>query len=118
EVLTLVVLVETYTEETDVFETKEGIQYRELRIENGVYKVQLWRAKDANSSDFVEYEEPYYPKDGAGNSLTEIPFTFIGSKNNEPSIDSPPMYDMADINVAHYRNSADYEESVFVVGQP
>jgi len=28
------------------------------------------------------------------------------------------MYDLASINIAHYRNSADYEEACFIVGQP
>jgi hypothetical protein len=28
------------------------------------------------------------------------------------------MFDLADLNTGHYRNSADYEESVFVLGQP
>ena len=28
------------------------------------------------------------------------------------------MYDLAVLNIAHYRNSADYEESCFVTGQP
>jgi len=28
------------------------------------------------------------------------------------------LYDLASLNVAHYRNSADYEESSFIVGQP
>ena len=53
-----------------------------------------------------------------GLPLEEIPFVFIGSENNDAEIDEPPFYNMANINVAHYRNSADYEESVFLCGQP
>src|SRR5690606_25812063 len=30
----------------------------------------------------------------------------------------PPLYDLAVLNIAHYRNSADYEESCFMAGQP
>jgi hypothetical protein len=29
-----------------------------------------------------------------------------------------PLYDIAALNIAHYRNSADYEDSCFLVGQP
>jgi hypothetical protein len=55
---------------------------------------------------------------GAGGTWPVIPFTFVGSMNNEPSIDPSPLYDMAEVNIAHYRNSADYEDSVFICGQP
>jgi hypothetical protein len=49
--------------------------------------------------------------------LKEIPFTFVGAQNNDPSIDESPLYDIAMINLGHYRNSADYEDSVFWCGQ-
>jgi len=118
-ILSLVVLLETYTVEDDGFETQTAIQYRELRLDAaGNYYVQVWRAKTPGGDDFDKYGAPYYPKDGKGNLLDAIPFTFIGSKNNEPSIDPPPMLDIANLNIAHYRNSADYEELVFLLGQP
>jgi len=50
--------------------------------------------------------------------LAIIPFVFVGAQNNDASIDEAPLYDLAYINRAHYRNSADYEDSVFIVGQP
>ncbi|MBL1368232.1 DUF4055 domain-containing protein, partial [Acinetobacter baumannii] len=50
--------------------------------------------------------------------MDEIPFMFVGSHNNDPEIDNPPMYDLAELNIAHYRNSADYEEAVYMMGQP
>jgi hypothetical protein len=59
-----------------------------------------------------------YPTDFNGNRLNYIPFDFIGSEDNDPDIDEPPMYSIASINMAHYRNSADFEDSTFYVGQP
>lgn len=118
-ILCLVVLKEEYTIEDDTFETKTAIQYRELRLnKNNEYNVQLWRSPDINGDNFETFGPAYFPKDGKGNVLKEIPFTFIGSKDNEPSIDPAPMLDLADINIAHYRNSADNEEMIWVVGQP
>ncbi|HEX2242721.1 MAG TPA: DUF4055 domain-containing protein [Gammaproteobacteria bacterium] len=124
-ILSLVVLKEEYTSGDDGFATETGVQYRELRLgSDGRYFVQVWRPKlaregeEASAKDYEKFGAPYYPRDGAGNFLDEIPFTFFGSRNNEPSIDPPPLYDMADLNIAHYRNSADYEEMVYVVGQP
>lgn len=113
--LTLVVLreLEFYTE--DGFEIKEREQWRELRLVDGVYTVTIWTK--VNGVHQIK-SGPIIPKDAKGNHLTEIPFSFIGSENNDDSIDYPPLYDLATINVAHYRNSADYEESCFIVGQP
>lgn len=49
---------------------------------------------------------------------TSIPFHFIGATNNDPHPDTPPLLDLANLNIAHFRNSADHEESVFLMGQP
>ena len=46
-----------------------------------------------------------------------IPFTFIGATDNNATIDHAPLYDMSVINLTHYRNSADYEDSCFFIGQ-
>lgn len=118
-VLCLVVLKEDYEVDDTGFNTEVATQYRELRLtDDGQYSVQLWRAPEPKGTNFVKYGEPYFPVGGDGKPLDAIPFTFIGSKNNEPSIDPAPLIDLANINVAHYCNSADYEESVYIVGQP
>lgn len=57
------------------------------------------------------------PTDYNGNKLTEIPFTFLGATNNDTDVDVPNMLAMTDLNIGHYRNSADYEDSVWYVGQ-
>jgi len=38
--------------------------------------------------------------------------------DNNSDVDKSPLLDLACLNIAHYRNSADYEESIFFVGQP
>ena len=111
--LSLVVFKETYDEEDDGFETKTGEQWRVLRLVNNEYVIEIYRDKMGQAP-----VERYVPKDAAGQSFDEIPFVFIGSINNDPTIDPPPMYDLCAINMAHYRNSADYEDSVYQVGQP
>jgi len=115
EILSLVVLHEDFVYSDDGFEMKTGEQWRVLRLENDLtYKVEVWRKGEADFS----IVEQYYPKDSTGNYIREIPFTFIGSKNNDSEIDEAPLYSIASLNIAHYRNSADYEESCFMVGQP
>ena len=54
----------------------------------------------------------------AGQPITRLPIFIIGSENNDFKVDAPPLYGMASLNLAHYRNSADYEEAVYIAGQP
>ncbi|MFV1943923.1 DUF4055 domain-containing protein [Pseudomonas luteola] len=114
-VLSLVVLKETYEEDTeDGFGQELKDQYRVLRLtDEGRYAVEIWR--NEGGWNIVEYSEPL---DGFGKPWDVIPFVFVGAESNDTSIDEPPLYDMAEINVAHYRNSADYEDSAYLVGQP
>lgn len=114
--LSLVVIVESYIVEDDGFAETPGTQHRVLRLdEAGNYVVEIHR--DREGQGIVPFET-YQPTDGKGLPFKEIPFTFIGAEDNDPDIDRAPLLDIAELNVAHYRNSADYEESAFVVGQP
>lgn len=108
--LTQVVLRELYDKEDDGFVVTQGEQYRVLRLEDGVYTVEVYR--EGKSQGKAE------PKKADGKPFNDIPFTFIGSENNDAEIDFIPLADLAVLNVAHYRNSADYEESSFICGQP
>lgn len=115
-VLSLVVLEEEYTISDDGFEIKLGKQWRVLRNDGDIYTAEIWqKAGDAN---FVRVMGPVTPLDASGKPFPDIPFCFIGAENNDSEVDAPPLFDLADINVAHYRNSADYEEASFLVGQP
>ncbi len=100
----------------DGFEAKEDLYFRVLRLFEGTYWSEIWYF-DEELNDFV-LEERVQPLDGFGNVWSEIPFTFIGADNNDPTPDLPPLYDLAVINIAHYRNSADYEETSYICGQP
>lgn len=112
-ILSLVVLEEPYVKTNDGFLKTFGIQYRVLRLTGGVYTVALYR-----DSNLQEQASIYTPVDASGKTLDKIPFIFIGPETNDTEINEPPMYDLAELNVAHYRNSADYEESAYIVGQP
>lgn len=127
EVLSLVVLCETYVHADDGFEIKNAGQFRILRLdENGDYVQEIWR--EPSPATLAEGKRPgrgnwqlkdtLRPKGSDGLPLKEIPFRFIGSENNDANPDNPNFYDLCSLNLAHYRNSADYEESCFMVGQP
>lgn len=113
--LSLVVLEECYIVDDDGFEAKERKQWRVLKLDGDTYRVEIWRQEGAGNY------KPYTtstPVDASGKPFTEIPFMFIGARNNDATIDEAPIYDIAALNIAHYRNSADYEESTFMTGQP
>ena len=99
------------------YSVKTVDQWRELTLDNGDYRVIVYRHDD-DVGDYVIHEGPYYPTDASGKRMNRIPFFFIGSENNDTTLDIPPLNDIADLNISHYRNSADYEESCFMVGQP
>ena len=127
EILSLLVLCESYIFADDGFEIKNAAQFRVLMLDaSGEYVQQIWREnsptewngiKQIRSGNF-NVSKQFKPLDFHGNPLREIPFEFVGSDNNDMWPDKPNFYDLASINVAHYRNSADYEESCFIVGQP
>lgn len=111
DVTTLVVLREEYIVSDDGFEQTKKTQHRVLKLVEGVYVQEIWRNN-------VKPWKTFNPTDYGGKPLDRIPFHFVGAENNDTEVDDPPMYDLASLNIAHYRNSADYEELVYIVGQP
>jgi hypothetical protein len=131
-VLTMVVLREIVAEdEVDGFGVTDAVFYRELALQDGVCVCRLWKdgGVDATGGKLPDAKVAL-GVDDAGESLFEltmkssakaldfIPFQFVGSQNNDPEIDTSPLYGLAQVNVAHFRNSADFEDSVFYCGQP
>jgi len=115
KMLSLVVLAETRErDDNDEFEQETETVYRVLILRDGIYYSELYRG-EGQSFELIESTTPL---DSTGTPLTEIPFVFCGSENNDETVDEAPLYDLATLNIAHYRNSADYEESCFIVGQP
>lgn len=118
--LSLVVLME----EVDVpgeddYEVKQVKQIREFKLvesEAGyVFSMQLWRKNDKD--EWIVFGDATIPVDGWGKTWDIIPFTFVGAESNNAEVDNSIMYGMSKLNIAHYRNSADFEDSTWYVGQ-
>lgn len=118
----LIVLSETKQDSSDGFEVKSQKQWRVLRLDDSnEYTVEVYRRKvdDEGVEGEIELVEgPYKPTNAQGEPFKDIPFEFFGSLNNNQHPDNPPLRGIAELNLGHYRNSADYEEACFVVGQP
>lgn len=86
---------------------------RHLAIENGVYVVRRWAIK-GKSEAMIEEVIPTVN----GKPLTEIPFVCMSPYDLRVDLEKPPMLDLVDVNISHYRNSADYEHALYLTAQP
>ena len=115
KVLDLLILCE----QVEVF-VQGTINTREVRNKFKIYRltdegvtVQVYTEKTGDGSSGLE-EAEIMPVLGANNvRLEKIPFTFIGSRNNQPSVDGLPLEPIALVNIGHYQESANLASSSF-----
>jgi hypothetical protein len=121
-VLSLVVLYEEVEDDdpADPFVPLVVPQYRVLSLdEANFYRVDLWRGVERTTDDgqtvttwqVVETLEP----DFRGERLDYIPFRFFP---DGPEVSKPPLLDLVDLNLSHYRSSADLEHGRHFCGLP
>tara|TARA_R110000787_G_scaffold49614_7_gene118786 strand:- start:998 stop:2305 length:1308 start_codon:yes stop_codon:yes gene_type:complete len=101
-----IILMEKYraVNPNDIYDSKYEIQYRELVMEDSTYSVNLWREEDGK----WKLVEEIFPSN-RGSGLGEIPFIALSVDGSNLSPESPPLLGLADINLSHYRTSADLE---------
>jgi hypothetical protein len=92
-------------------EFEKRIRVLSLDPETGFYQQQLYDEAGAPIGELIE------PKKKDGSRFDVIPFVIVGSEDNRPKVDKPPLLDIANVNLAHLRNSADQEENLFIHGQ-
>jgi hypothetical protein len=109
---TLVVLQESTMEQsdTDEFELEEEVQYRVLRLVNSVYSQDLY-------DDDGEYIKSVTPLN-MGVPMDFIPFYIVNPFGLGFDMHKPPVLDIVDINISHYRTSADLEHGRHYTGLP
>ena len=119
KVLTMVALAEEVEKiSSDGFSVEDCTYTRVLLLDaDGNYLQQLYNEDDELLVN-REGESDIYIKKSDGSNWKEIPFQFVGAENNDSTPDKSPLYDVAEVNIGHYRNSADFEDSSFLVGQP
>lgn len=107
QVVTMVVLTEQREQQKDEFSSTSVTVYRVLDLFEGAYRV---RVLDGKGNPI----EPIRFPTMNGQLMRFIPFTFIGGVD----IRKPLLIDLIDTNLAHYRNSADYEHGLHFTGLP
>ena len=118
DVLSLLVLRESPTQ-LDVrepFKVDIVEQYRVLALIDGMYTQQLYRKAD-ESGDFEPYGDLITPL-RRGEPLGFIPFEFLAPSYASVGVKEPPLVDLANNSLAHWRNSVDYEASLHLVALP
>lgn len=88
-------------------------QVKQLTLNTGFYQQITWREGDAS---WIVAETITPTKNGA--PLTEIPFFAISSKKPTLNVSAPPIESLADVNISHYKNSADLENGAHMAGLP
>jgi hypothetical protein len=101
-------------DDPDAFELTLKRHWIELRLINGVAHARKWE----EGSERIEGGELTPLKDASGIALDELPWSWLGASNNDHTPDSPPLADIAYINIKHYQAEADIAEAAHTVGQP
>lgn len=108
----MVVLSETH-ETPGVFGGNSTPQIRVLRLVQGAYIQEIWQ-KPKEEWVLVETVTPLM----RGAPLPYIPFVIFGAKSNTFTTANPPLVDLVDINLSHYRTTADLEHGAHFTGLP
>lgn len=103
------------------FDTARREQYRVLELadlgggDGPVYRERVFRY-DADARVWVEFET-VTPILG-GRPMDFIPFVFAGVGDDPDTPDRPLLLDLAELNLAHYRKTADLENGLHICGVP
>lgn len=109
--LGMLVLKENAPVHYDEFTWDYVDRYRVLRLNaERQYTQQLYNENGDPITDEIVI------RGASGQPFDYIPFHFVGSRDNMPDIDEPILYDIARVNIGHFRNSADHENNLSVHG--
>ena len=120
-VLTQVRLLETASEPEDEFTDREVEQIRVLDLDGELlYRQRLYRRKELEGQrgksrmEWVQFGDDILPSMNS-KRLDFIPFIFTGPRDCTPHCCKPPLIDLADKNLDHYRMDADYKHSLHFI---
>lgn len=122
-VLSRVVLQEEVEVAESEFKSVYKTQYRVLDLapspipgsQQPVYRVRVFEV-DSKGAD-VQIGEAVYPILNR-EMLDFIPFYFVGIDGVSPDVEEPPLADLVNVNISHYKTNADYEHGCHFTGLP
>jgi hypothetical protein len=90
-------------------------QIRVLDLVEGQYRQRLFRQDD--DKEWVPHGDEIFPEQG-GAPMDFIPFRFVGPRDTAARISKPPLLDLVNVNLSHFRSAADLEHGAHFVGLP
>lgn len=124
-VLTMVVMMEEHDEPTDEFESTCEARFRVLdlisvKAEDGssslAYRVRIFKSDETTKQD-TQIGDDLFPLMNSAR-MQFIPFYFLSADDTSIEPDDPPLIDLVDLNLSHYRVTADYEHGCHFTGLP
>lgn len=121
--LTMLVLCESYAEPdpSNRFKARPRKRYRVLELVGGTYSVTVWEQNPDTRNGGAEWvaRDPIVPT-RRGTPLDFIPVVFFSPLGglSDPTPGKPPVLDLVNVNLAHYRKSADYGQALHWAGMP
>jgi hypothetical protein len=118
--LVLVVVRESVpsVDTTDPYVTSAATQYREMALIDGGYQVRIWRESVSPAIGRRWVPGEWITPLRRGTPLDFIPFTFVNPAGVRPDVASPPLLDLVEVNLSHYRSSADHEHGLHWTALP
>lgn len=108
--------------EGDEYVVKEEDRWRVLDLIENKYRQRVYKKKEQQSAgDKTEFEQigaDVFPQMHNA-PMTYIPFYANGSDDATlDDVDDPPFIDLVDVNLSHYRTTADYSHGCHFTGLP
>lgn len=117
QTLTRVVLFEVKEIATDdPFEPSLQHQYRVLELKDAKYSVTIY-IQDKDDKTKFNAQATRIPL-RRGMPLPYIPFNFCNTRGITVEVEHPPLIDLVDVNLSHYRTSADHEHGAHFTALP
>lgn len=114
---TLVVLLEEHQTQVDDYSWKTEPQIRALRLVEGKYLIEIHRKVKSPAGETWQIVEVIVPL--LNNAQMDfIPFLFCAPMGVSEKIDKPPILDLANVNLSHYKSTADYEHGLHFTALP
>jgi len=82
-----------------------------------VKRFHITHDRNTNSNVETQIGEDVVPTIN-GTPQFDIPCVVVSPYNLKADVEKPPFLDLANVNLGHWRNSADYERSLFLTAQP
>lgn len=115
----VVLYEEMETPSDDGFGTEYRHSYRVLMLDDdGLYEVRVYvETKNEKGENGYALVEQYTPT-RRGERLDYIPFQFVSPNTLTPDCEKSPILDLVNVNMSHYRTTADLEQGNYLTSQP